>query len=115
MHTQPVHIQGVLEFIALLFYENDSKTWKKFDFSLNPYAAVGPTIESTISRAPINDDALTANSQIYSTYEPSSQIKYSPDKYLIAEKIQSVLRQQPAYAQVISTGNKILFDTQHIL
>lgn len=86
------------------------KREKKFDFSLNPYAAVGPTIESTISRAPINDDALTANSQIYSTYEPSSQIKYSPDKYLIAEKIQSVLRQQPAYAQVIFTGNKILFD-----
>lgn len=57
-------------------------------------------METSIGRAPLADDSLGSNSKIYSSYEPSSQIKYSPDKYLIAEKIQNALRQQPAYAQV---------------
>lgn len=63
---------------------------------MNPYPAAIPTIESSIGR-PYSDDLSTAKSSIHSTYEPSS---HSSDKYFIAEKIQSALRQQPAYAQV---------------
>lgn len=62
----------------------------------SPYQPAS-TIESSIGRTPLSDDTLAANSKIYSTYEPSSQIKYSADKYLIAEKIQNAIRQQPAY------------------
>lgn len=67
--------------------------------SINPYPAV-PTLESALGRVPVGEDVLASKSSIYSTYEPSSQIKYSPDKYLIAEKIQNALRQPPAYSQV---------------
>lgn len=74
---------------------------------MNPYAA-GPTVENSISRTPINDNTIAANSKIYSTYEPSSQMKYSNDKYLIAEKIQSALRQQPAYAEVANTKQLLI-------
>jgi len=68
--------------------------------SVSSYPA-GPTIESSISRTPAHEDSLPAKSTIYSSYEPSSQLKYSPDKYLIAEKIQNALRQQPSYAQSV--------------
>lgn len=34
-------------------------------------------------------------------------MKYSNDKYLIAEKIQSALRQQPVYAEVVNKKNAI--------
>lgn len=64
-----------------------------------------PTLESTLGRVPISEDALPAKSSIYSTYEPSSQIKYSSDKYLIAEKIQNALRQPAAYSQVRNSLN----------
>ncbi|XP_055298911.1 uncharacterized protein LOC129566739 isoform X2 [Sitodiplosis mosellana] len=68
--------------------------------SLSPFPPLVSTVESSIGRAPLQEDSYGANSaKVYSTYEPSSQVKYSPDKYLIAEKIQSALRQQPAYAQ----------------
>lgn len=69
--------------------------------SLSPFPPPISTVESSIGRAPLQEDSYGENSaKIYSTYEPSSQVKYSPDKYLIAEKIQSALRQPPAYAQV---------------
>lgn len=67
--------------------------------SISPYPAV-PTFENTIGRAPTSEDALAAKSSIFSTYEPSSQIKYSPEKYLIAEKIQNALRQPLVNSQV---------------
>lgn len=67
-------------------------------------------MESSIGRAPLQEDSYGENSaKIYSTYEPSSQVKYSPDKYLIAEKIQSAIRQQPAYAQVCNQIIQLLF------
>lgn len=68
-------------------------------FSLNPYPAV-PTVESSIGRTPIGDNAVGENAKVYSTYDPSSQLKYSANKYAVAENIQSALRQQSAYAQV---------------
>lgn len=67
---------------------------------MNPYPAV-PTVESSIGRTPIGDNSVAENNaKIYSTYEPSSQLKYSANKYVIAENIQNALRQQSAYAQV---------------
>lgn len=69
------------------------------EFSLNPYPAV-PTVESSISRTPISENAVAENSKVFSTYEPSSQLKYSAHKYAIAENIQNALHQQSAYAQV---------------
>lgn len=69
-------------------------------YSFSSYPSAISTVETSIGRAPIAEDSIGSNSKIYNTYEPSSQVKYSPDKYLIAEKIQNALRQQPAYAQV---------------
>lgn len=69
------------------------------NFSLSPYPAV-PTVESSIGRTPISDNAVGENAKVYSTYDPSSQLKYSANKYAIAENIQNALRQQSAYAQV---------------
>lgn len=68
-----------------------------------------PTLESALGQ-----DALASKSSIYSTYEPSSQIKYSPDKYLIAEKIQNALRQPPAYSQVQITKSSIFHCIVHL-
>lgn len=79
---------------------NTFNTFLFFFFSLSPFPAPVSTIETVIGRAPFSDDAFGANSNIYNTYEPSSQIKYSSDKYLIAEKIQNALRQQPVQSQV---------------
>ncbi|XP_031617265.1 uncharacterized protein LOC116337090 isoform X2 [Contarinia nasturtii] len=67
--------------------------------SLSPFPPPRSTIETSIGRAPFVDDSVGSQSKIYSTYEPTSQVKYSPDKYLIAEKIQNAIHQQPAYAQ----------------
>lgn len=59
-----------------------------------------PTVESSIGRTPISDNSVVENTKIFSTYEPSSQLKYSANKYAIAENIQNALRHQSAYAQV---------------
>lgn len=67
--------------------------------NFSPYPAV-PTVESSIGRTPISDNSVGENAKVYSTYDPSSQLKYSANKYAIAENIQNALRQQSAYAQV---------------
>lgn len=73
----------------------------KFDvlFSINPYPAV-PTVESSIGRTPVSENAVAGNSKAYNTYDPSSQHKYPANKYVVAENIQNAIRQQSAYAQV---------------
>lgn len=84
-------------------------------FSISSYPSPLSTVETSIGRAPFAENTLADNTKLYSTYEPSSQAKYSPDKYLIAEKIQNALRQQPAYAQVCNKIEKIVHQSQFLV